>query len=417
MKGLIKKSNLYIVVVIVITVFVVLFFGYLNFKSKLSIEKQLETFSLNEGKTISEMMFIVSKHLVETDEKNLISFLKTLLKNEAVVFVAVKKDNELIFADTKYEGFLPIELEYENGVSFFNSPVGKILTIHSEVVGKNKFDVFIGYDLSIVDMLKSKSSKRFIFVAGLQIVVFFIFVGTLFLVNRQMAKHKIELIKEKEEKERFKELLLLSSGITHEIKNPLNSIYLAFQLIEPHINREKENVSTYVQALKREIKRINEIVTSYSKLVKELYVKKSYFEFVELKEELEFYLDSLGLKYEIHSNIPDNFMLYSSKDLLKQVLLNLIKNAYEASAKEIKIYFEKVKKQLFIRVIDNGEGILDKDKEKIFNPFYSKKSEGMGIGLALSKKMISAIGGKIFLESSEKGRTIFVIILELMEGK
>ncbi len=417
MKGLIKKSNLYIVVVIVITVFVVLFFGYLNFKSKLSIEKQLETFSLNEGKTISEMMFIVSKHLVETDEKNLISFLKTLLKNEAVVFVAVKKDNELIFADTKYEGFLPIELEYENGVSFFNSPVGKILTIHSEVVGKNKFDVFIGYDLSIVDMLKSKSSKRFIFVAGLQIVVFFIFVGTLFLVNRQMAKHKIELIKEKEEKERFKELLLLSSGITHEIKNPLNSIYLAFQLIEPHINREKENVSTYVQALKKEIKRINEIVTSYSKLVKELYVKKSYFEFVELKEELEFYLDSLGLKYEIHSNIPDNFMLYSSKDLLKQVLLNLIKNAYEASAKEIKIYFEKVKKQLFIRVIDNGEGILDKDKEKIFNPFYSKKSEGMGIGLAISKKMISAIGGKIFLESSEKGRTIFVIILELMEGK
>ncbi len=417
MKGLSKKGDFYILFILIVTVFVVLFFGYLNFKSKLSIERQLETFSLNEGITISEMMFIVSKHLIETDERNLISFLKTLLENKAVLFVAVKKENELIFADSKYEGFLPIELEYKNGVSFFNSPVGKILTIRSEVIGKHKFDVFIGYDLSIVDMLKSKSSKRFVFVAGLQIMVLFIFVVTLLFVNRQIARHKIELLKEKEEKERFKELLLLSSGITHEIKNPLNSIYLAFQLIEPHIDKEKDNVSTYVQALKKEIRRINEIVTSYSKLIKELDVKKSYFEFLELKEELEFYLQSLGLKYEIRSNISDNFMIYSSKDLLKQVLLNLIKNAYEASAKEIKIYFEKGKKQLTIKVIDNGEGISDKDKEKIFNPFYSKKSEGMGIGLALSKKMISAIGGKIFLESSEKGRTIFVIILELMKGK
>ncbi len=410
-----KNSGIfYILVTFLITVFVISVFYSLNIKTKESILNQINTFSLNEGKTVNEMMNVILIHFIKNDEKEFVSFFKKLSENSIIIFSAITKNEKIIFASTKYEDYLPLYVEYKNGVSIINSPIGKILSVKTTVKkGEDLYSVYIGYDLSIANRIISYSEKRFLLVAVVQIVLVVIFLLIILSINKKILKKQIEFLKEKEEKERFKELLVLSSGITHEIKNPLNSIYLAFQLLEPNIKSDDENVNYYRQAIKKEIRRLSDIVTSYAEVLRELKVKKDVVKFSEIKEELEFYSKTgfVNAEIRIEKNLKKDVEFFSSKELLKQVLLNLIKNAYEADATLIKVFFEFKKDRLNIFVEDNGRGISDKEKDKIFNPFFSSKSKGMGIGLLLVKKMITSLSGKVSLIESSKGRTVFLIEL------
>ena len=113
----------------------------------------------------------------------------------------------------------------------------------------------------------------------------------------------------------------------------------------------------------------------------------------------------MNLKAELNASGP-GLMLDGGR--VTQVLLNLISNAIHASKPggEVRVQTKNHKGAVFLEVSDNGCGIRAEDRAKIFQPFFSTKKTGTGLGLAVSKKIIDAHGGKIgFYQNSPRGTT------------
>ena len=104
-------------------------------------------------------------------------------------------------------------------------------------------------------------------------------------------------------------------------------------------------------------------------------------------------------------------------DQMEEVFLNLFLNAFEAIDKDGKVFVrsscDQMKKEVKIFVRDTGRGISKKDITKIFNPFYTTKKEGTGLGLSVSQRIIMNHGGTIWVDSRRGGGAIFTIILPL----
>lgn len=115
-----------------------------------------------------------------------------------------------------------------------------------------------------------------------------------------------------------------------------------------------------------------------------------------------------GLKIDYKSTNDKN-IIPGDKDLIELVFINLIKNATEAKATEIKIIIEESNKQINVSLQDNGYGIDDSIIDKVFLPFYTTKEGGSGIGLSITRQIIYAHGGNIEIEPSEHGTCIKLI--------
>jgi signal transduction histidine kinase len=122
----------------------------------------------------------------------------------------------------------------------------------------------------------------------------------------------------------------------------------------------------------------------------------------------EFSTDGVEISYSESSSI----ILNADKGLMQQAFLNLLKNSLEASEKgRIGIRAWKKKGKVLVRIDDPGRGILEEYRELIFEPFFSTKKKGMGIGLYLTKKIIEAHEGEIAVKSQTgQGTTFFIQI-------
>ncbi|MEE4197151.1 MAG: HAMP domain-containing sensor histidine kinase [Bacteroidales bacterium] len=104
--------------------------------------------------------------------------------------------------------------------------------------------------------------------------------------------------------------------------------------------------------------------------------------------------------------IPDDLTILADKDLIQLILINLIKNAIEAQAKSIIIGSLELNKQTLIKIVDDGTGIDESIKKKIFLPFYTTKKDGSGIGLSLARQIMFAHEGNIIFEVLPKGSIV-----------
>jgi len=107
----------------------------------------------------------------------------------------------------------------------------------------------------------------------------------------------------------------------------------------------------------------------------------------------------------------------TDRNMLKQILLNLIKNALEAGASKITVHLTAIEQRFIIEVVDNGKGIDEKIKPSIFKPYISSKTKGMGLGLHITRRLVQALKGEIQLVSHAPGNTVFRITLpDIKEG-
>jgi signal transduction histidine kinase len=198
-----------------------------------------------------------------------------------------------------------------------------------------------------------------------------------------------------------------AAEIAHEIRNPLTTIKGFLQLIKPYLKEIGKD--HYADAALDEINRANDIIYDYLNLAKpipnqiqETSLTKTVKD-LSLVFEGEATLKNIQIVHllpnrDIPVNIPSN--------LLKQVLMNLIKNAcesfYEEQPSERKIIISIHEKPEFfsIDIVDNGCGMTDETMKKLFNPFYSTKNDGTGIGLCICRKIIEAHGGFLEVNSS-----------------
>ncbi|MFW6160919.1 MAG: sensor histidine kinase, partial [Acidobacteriota bacterium] len=211
----------------------------------------------------------------------------------------------------------------------------------------------------------------------------------------------------------------LSASIAHEIRNPLTSVKLNIQRIadsEYLEELEKEHLEICQEGIRQIEKFIKEIL-SFTRL-SEINVDTFSLEQI-IDESLKVLSDAINkkkinLKKEIQNNLP---RVKVDGDRMRQVFLNLIQNAIEAVEEggEIKISLDLAKwddrSGLKVEVYDDGCGIMEKDRENIFEPFYTTKSSGFGLGLANARKIVEQHNGLIRVKERQQKGACFEVLL------
>lgn len=203
--------------------------------------------------------------------------------------------------------------------------------------------------------------------------------------------------------------------ITHEIKNPIAVCKGYLDMIDVS-NQEK--AAKYISIVRSEMNRVLIIMDDFLSL-SNISIRKEildlYLLIEEVKETMALLLKEKKVILEI-PNYEDELYIMGDFDRLKQVLVNLIKNAYEADANYIKIDTSIHKNKVEIKVIDNGKGMNPHNLKRIGEIFYTTKLSGSGIGVNLCKEIISLHNGEIEYQSKEKEGTTVTVILPIEKG-
>ena len=192
--------------------------------------------------------------------------------------------------------------------------------------------------------------------------------------------------------------------LAHEVKNPIAVSKGYLDMLD--INN-KERLEKYIPIIKSEIKRALTIMDDFLDL-KRIKINKELMDVTllidDIGETINLVFDDKNINFEI-KNIDKELIIDGDYDKLKQVIMNLLKNSYEASSKNIKLMIE-LDKDLKIKIIDDGIGISKEDINKIGEAFYTTKPCGTGIGVSLSKEIINLHNGSLIYESElNKGTT------------
>jgi signal transduction histidine kinase len=335
---------------------------------------------------------------------------------EDIYYIALLDENKRILGwSSRFEGYLPISLQVigDEESWIIDSPAGKIFNFFSPFSpeeGKSYF-LYIGYSLGNLEEMILYSRRSFFLIFGLISLIGIVFFFGLYQLQRHYLDKKKEVENEKKEKEKYREISAFTSGIAHEIKNPLNSLSLLFELLH---KRVPEELQKDLSLGKEEIQKVSRIIDQFSASLKPFSLNKEMFSLAEMVSDVresllkEFNTDGVEISYSESSAI----ILNADKGLMQQAFLNLLKNSLEASEKgRIGIRAWKKKGKVLVRIDDPGRGILEEYRELIFEPFFSTKKKGMGVGLYLTKKIIEAHEGEIAVKSQTgQGTTFFMQI-------
>jgi two-component system, NtrC family, nitrogen regulation sensor histidine kinase NtrY len=205
----------------------------------------------------------------------------------------------------------------------------------------------------------------------------------------------------------------MARQVAHEIKNPLTPMKLSIQhvqrLMETDPKAAAEHIKKINPILLEQIDALSHIATEFSNFWQ---LPAPKFETIELvgfiNSLLPLYDNDPEISFRVNTNEKQAFVK-ADKDQLLRVMNNLVNNAVQAldGNSEIKLGLEKENNKYVISVTDNGKGIDDNLKGRIFQPNFSTKSYGTGLGLAMCKRIIEQHGGKIWFESENGKGTSF----------
>lgn len=227
---------------------------------------------------------------------------------------------------------------------------------------------------------------------------------------------RIQAEQAKIQSEKLEGTYRLVTTLAHEIRNPLTNIGLSLGgIVDEGIN---ENQETYVNIIKRSSTRINDIISELLNSSKAIELKFELLDLNELLREVaQIAQDSSQLKnVEIKVALNANPVIKPiDKEKFKIALLNLVFNAIEASDKEqgyLSVDLQQKVENTVLTIEDNGSGIKEEDLKKLFEPYFTTKKTGMGLGLVSTLNIIKSHKAQIEVQSKVGVGTTFKIIFE-----
>jgi len=210
----------------------------------------------------------------------------------------------------------------------------------------------------------------------------------------------------------------MAKQVAHEIKNPLTPMRLTVQNFQRNFDSSSPGASNeideFCQTLITQIDTMSSIASAFSNFAQMPIQKKEELNVVEV---VKFALDIFTEDYIYYDYSEPEIIAELDKTQLVRVVTNLVKNAIQAVKggfnKRIDVYVGKMNDNVTISVKDNGRGISKADMSKIFEPKFTTKSSGMGLGLPMIKNIVSAYNGTIEFNSKEHIGTEFKIILPI----
>jgi two-component system, sporulation sensor kinase E len=223
------------------------------------------------------------------------------------------------------------------------------------------------------------------------------------------------------ESEKIEMMSMLAAGVAHEIGNPLNSLNIHLQLLERNFKDKLDDEAKEIVAItKSEVKRLDLIITQFLSAIRP---QKPNLVELDLKELLDETVKFMSNEFEEHNiEIDISFpkvlpYILADHNQLKQVIFNLLKNAMQAMSTggtiKIRSILDKEKDCVKLSIADTGCGISANDMTNVFEPYYTKKNKGTGLGLMIVERIIREHGAELAVESEPGKGTLFIISFPL----
>jgi signal transduction histidine kinase len=259
-------------------------------------------------------------------------------------------------------------------------------------------------------------------------IMFLIFLALLLVVRKAestLRKRALEqrlLENQLHHAERLAALGQMVASVSHEIKNPLGIIRSTAELLSEQSSSE-EGQSRLSQIILEESGRLNDVVTEFLDFARP---QEPHFEDCRLEDILQRSLAFLeselaknGIVVDTGNLNANSFSIEADPDQLYRAFLNIFINAIQSLKEGGKLRIEVKEEKAFYRVevLDTGMGISPEHLEKVFNPFFTNKDKGSGLGLTIVRKIIEAHKGSVWIESEEGVGTRVFVVLPRRQGR
>lgn len=220
------------------------------------------------------------------------------------------------------------------------------------------------------------------------------------------------------DKERLAQLGESARTLMHEMKNPLNAINIRASLLE---KTAPDEIASDAGAIREEVERLRNLAERISIFLKD---PAGTTEKVAIVPELREILEANGwngirLTVEVPVSEEDVVILFD-RQRFRSVIENIVTNAIESQKTKpdgIEIVITTQKRSVTVKVLDRGSGLPDEGTDQLFDPFFTTKTSGSGVGLAISRRFMQAVGGSIELHPRQGGGTEAVLVFHKAEER
>lgn len=241
--------------------------------------------------------------------------------------------------------------------------------------------------------------------------------GLVFVLQRKEIRRLREAFR-KANAQRLQELNQLMVGLAHEVRNPLNSIrlnlYTADRVFRGDAQLDAEEITAMLGESVREIERVDSLMNlllGYARADDlEITTVDLCREICGVADFLQPALQASGITLELSLPEEKGCLTRAGRGHVRQVLLNLLSNSKEALSEtggKITIQLKKRREMIDVTVTDNGSGIQDEHRDRLFAPFFSTKEQGPGLGLAIVRSLMERTSGHVECVQTIRGHCQF----------
>src|SRR6266403_3319553 len=228
------------------------------------------------------------------------------------------------------------------------------------------------------------------------------------------------------ESERLNALTLLAAGVAHEIGNPLNSLHIHLQLMERQAHKldgaGREEFHESIDIARSEVNRLDSIVTQFLRAIRpsKPQLQPENVNMI-VEEAVRFFAPEIQdrdivVEQELRSDLP---LLRLDRDQMKQAFYNVIKNSLEAMKRGgiLRIRTDRDDTHVLVSFVDTGSGMSAGNLSRVFEPYFTTKPSGTGLGLLIVRRIVREHGGELSIESNEGEGLTLTIRLPYIENR